>query len=185
VVVILALIAVGALVLGYVYWIGRTTKVGAPFVALDMEIVERMLELAKTKETDIVYDLGSGDGRIPIFASLKYNVRSVGIELDRLRFFYSKFLVFINRLGGRARFLKRNIFDVNLSEATVVTMFLLQGTNEKLMKKLETELKPGTRVVSAAFNFPGWKPLLVDKEYTTPYGPLYLYQIGISNIKTS
>lgn len=178
-----AIVFIVAAVFSYRYWLNHTTKNGAPFVALDMEIVERMLELARVKEGDVVYDLGSGDGRIPIFASLKYNTKAVGIELDPIRFYYCKALAFIHRLGGKTIFLQKNIFDVDLSEASVVTMYLLQKTNERLMKKLETELQPGTRIVSAAFNFPGWKPLFVDREYITPYGPLYLYQMGISNAK--
>lgn len=182
-ILIIALIIIAAATFGYFLWIMWTDQHGAPFVAIDPAIIERMLQLAKVKEGDIVYDLGSGDGRIPIFAALKYNVRSVGIELDFFRVFYSKFLVFIYRLRSRVQFLQRNLFDVNITEASVVTTYLLEKTNKSLENKLSTELKPGTRVVSAGFRFPGWRPLFVDWDYATPYGPLYLYQIGVSNIK--
>src|SRR3972149_613720 len=182
---IAAIIALGLGYLVYSYWRYKAADVGAPYVAMEPDIVEAVLHLAKVGESDVVYDLGSGDGRIPIMAALRHNAQAVGIEIDRLRFFYSKFQIFLLRLSDKVTFLNKNFFAVDLSSATVVILFLLQETNEDLVDKLLKELKPGTRIVSAAFTFPDWKPLAVDEVHLTPFGPLYLYEIGVSNPKTN
>lgn len=179
--VIIAIIVISVGYFAWQYWKYHTSDHGAPYVEMEPEIVERVLEMAKVKENDVVYDLGSGDGRIPIMVGLKYQAKAVGIEIDRIRVLYSKWQVFLMRLQSHVTFLQKNIFEVDLSPATVVTMYLLQETNEKLEDKLLRELRSGTRVVSAAFNFPNWIPIGVDEVHVTPYGPLYLYEIGRSN----
>lgn len=167
----------------YEYWRYKATDHGAPYVALDPDLVERVLRIGHVGENDILYDLGSGDGRIPITAALHFNCRAVGIEIDKLRYYYSLYQVFLLRLSERVKFYNKNFFDINLSEASVVVLYLLQDTNELLMDKLVKELKPGTRIISCAFNFPNWKPIFVDdEEHRTPYGPIYLYVIGESNL---
>lgn len=179
-----AIIALVVLVLGFLvwdFWHYWTSSKGAPYVPMEPEVVEAVLQMAKIKENELVYDLGSGDGRIPITVGLKYKARAIGIELDYFRVLYSKWQVLLLRLKDKVTFFQKDIFDVNLSDANVVIMYLLQETNESLREKLLKELKPGTRIVSAAFNFPDWKPLEVDEVHVTPYGPLYLYEIGKSN----
>jgi len=183
----LAIAALVLLGLGYLlwqYWKYKATDFGAPYVAMDPENVEAVLRLARVGESDVVFDLGSGDGRIPIMAGLRHNAHAVGIEIDSLRYYYSLFQTFILRLGDKVKFLKKDFFKVDLSPATVVVMFLLQETNEAMTEKLLRELKPGTRLVSAAFTFPNWKPVAIDENHQTPWGPIYLYQIGISNTVT-
>lgn len=177
-------VAIIVLITGFIawsWWRYYTSDHGAPYVTMDHEVAEAALRLAHITENDVVYDLGSGDGRVPIYAALHYNVHSIGIEIDQLRVLYSKWQVFLLRLGDKVTFLRDNFFHVDLSPATVVIMYLLQETNEALVEKLTKELKPGTRIVSAAFYFPGWQPIAVDEDHPTPWGPLYLYEIGQSN----
>lgn len=146
---------------------------GAPFVPTDPVFVERVMELATLKPGDVFYDLGSGDGRLVIAAALRGAI-AYGIEIDFLRYWYSRSWIKLLRLDQTAKIIRENFFDINLSHADVVCLFLLQETNEKLEKKLEKELKPGTRVVSIAFRFPHWQPVKIDP-IETAYGPIYLY----------
>ena len=170
-------IAVAVLVVVALLWIPyimRTTKFGAPFVPTEPDVVQRVLDLAEVGAGDVFYDLGSGDGRLVIGAAL-HGAQAFGIEIDRLRAWYSKVWIALLRLGKNARIMQTNFFDIDLSDATVVCLYLLQETNEKIQEKLEEELRPGTRVVSVAFTFPGWEPVAVDPEGTV-YGPIYLYK---------
>ncbi len=148
---------------------------------MDQELVETILHTVDVNADDVVYDLGSGDGRIPITAALLFHAKAVGIEIDRSRYYYSLYKRFILRLGNKVTFLHKNIFDVDLSEATVVVMYLLQETNEAIADKLLRELKPGTVIISGAFNFPEWEPSFVDHDHQTPFGPIYYYQIEEPN----
>ena len=122
-----------------------------------------MLELCGAGPTDVVYDLGSGDGRIIIEAARSYSAKAVGVEADPLRVLYSRLAVSLHSLKGRVRVVWGNFFHVDLSEATVVTLFLTQGTNQRLKAKLLSELKPGTRVVSYVWTFDGWAPARRDE----------------------
>lgn len=173
-----------ALITGYVvysYWKYKAADFGAPYVGLTEDLVDRVLQIAEVKLEDTVYDLGSGDGRIVIMAALRYGAKGVGIEIDKLRYFYSKLRAFILRVDDKVKFINDSFANVDISEATIVTVFLLTETNDIIRESLERELKPGTKIVSAAFEFKDWKPVYVDHEHQTPYGPLYLYVIGVSN----
>jgi SAM-dependent methyltransferase len=129
------------------------------FVPTPYEAVEAMLKVAKVGKSDIVYDLGSGDGRIPIMAVQKYNAaRAVGIDINPERIKEAEANLKAAGVGDRVRFLNEDLFEANISEATVVTLYLLPGLNLKLLPKLLTELKPGTRIVSHAFDMGSWKP---------------------------
>ena len=109
------------------------------------------------KESDVVYDLGSGDGRIVITAAKKYGARGVGIEIDPALVQKATENAAAAGVSDRVRFVTQNLFTADLSEATVVTLYLLQSINERLRPKLVRELKPGTRVVSHVFNMgPEW-----------------------------
>lgn len=163
------------------YWKYRSSDQGAPYVAMDQDLIEIILKTAQVNAADIVYDLGSGDGRIPITAALFHNCKAVGIEIDKIRYYYSLYKKTLLRLGDKVTFLNQNIFDVNFTPATIVIMYLLQETNEALNAKLIRELKPGTIVISGAFNFPDWTATFVDYEHKTPFGPIYYYEIGKSN----
>jgi precorrin-6B methylase 2 len=129
------------------------------FVPTPYEAVEAMLKVAKVGKSDVVYDLGSGDGRIPIMAVQKYNAaRAIGIDINPERIREAEANLKAAGLGDRVRFLNEDLFEANISEATVVTLYLLPGLNLKLLPKLLAELKPGTRIVSHAFDMGSWKP---------------------------
>ena len=134
------------------------------FVPTPQEVVDVMLKIAKVTKNDVVYDLGSGDGRIPITAARVYGARSVGIDIDPERIRDAnenlKSAAASDRtILQRVRFLNQDLFTTDISEATVVTLYLLPSLNLKLIPKLNKELKPGTRVVSHAFDMgPDIKP---------------------------
>jgi precorrin-6B methylase 2 len=128
------------------------------FVPTPYEVVAAMLKVANVRRNDVLFDLGSGDGRIVIAAAKKYGTRGTGIDIDSVR-------VAEGRLGARkagvankAKFQRADLFQTDLREATVVTLYLLPTLNVKLRPKLYAELKPGSRVVSHAFDMGSWKP---------------------------
>lgn len=157
----LALMVLGA-ALG-IFLLG-TSAVGAGWEPTAGRKVARMLELSEAGPSDVLYDLGSGDGRVVIEAARSYSASAVGVEADPLRVLYSRLAVSLHRLKGKVRVVWGNFFHVDLSEATIVTLFLTQGTNRRLKAKLLSELKPGTRVVSYVWTFEGWTPKSVDAE---------------------
>lgn len=174
----LELVLLFLFVIGVILWIPyiqKTTKKGAPFVAVEPEVVKEVMKLAEIKGDDVFYDLGSGDGRLVVAAALKGAKQAYGVEIDPLRVAYSRLWLKIFRLKN-AQILKQDIFKTDLSKATVVNLYLLQSTNEKLERKLKKELKKGTRVISTAFTFPGLRPLKISPRGTV-YGPVYLYKI--------
>lgn len=129
------------------------------FVPTPYEAVDAMLKVAKTGKDDVVYDLGSGDGRIPIMAVQKYNAtRAIGIDINPERIREAEANLKAANLGDRVRFLNEDLFEANIGDATVVTLYLLPSLNLKLIPKLLAELKPGTRIVSHAFDMGSWKP---------------------------
>jgi len=137
------------------------------YVPTPQAVVDAMLEVAGVKNTDIVYDLGSGDGRMVITAAKKYGARGVGIEIDPALVKQATANAAAAGVADRVRFVRQNLFDANIRDASVVTLYLLQSINERLRPKLVRELKPGTRVVSHVFNMgPEWpaeKTLMVDR----------------------
>jgi len=128
------------------------------FVPTPQEVVDAMLKLAKVSATDVVYDLGSGDGRIPITAARTYGARGVGIDIDPQRIKEAMENLKTAGVGDKVKFLNQDLFTTNISEATVVTLYLLPSLNLKVLPKLNAELKPGTRVVSHAFDMGDIKP---------------------------
>ena len=129
-----------------------------PYVPTPEKVVERMLEVAKVGPNDVVYDLGSGDGRIVIAAAKNHGARGVGIDIDPERVREARDNASRAGVANRVEFREGNLFDANISEATVVTIYLLSGINMKLRPKLLAELKPGTRIVSHQFDMGTWKP---------------------------
>jgi len=147
----------------------------APYVVSPQEIVDRMLELANLRPGEMVYDLGSGDGRILVTAVSRYKAKAVGVEIsdelvkntsDRLR-----------KLGleNDARVIHDDMRNVDLSPADVVTMYLATDANEELRPNLEKYLKPGARVVTHDYAVPGWKAKVVDKDPDAHGHIIYLY----------
>jgi ribosomal protein L11 methylase PrmA len=128
------------------------------YVPTPPEVVEAMLKVANVKAGDVVYDLGCGDGRIVVTAAQKYGARGIGIDIDPQRIKEANENVQKSGVGDRVKIMQADLFETNISEATVVTLYLLPSLNVKLMPKLMKELKPGTRIVSHAFDMGDWKP---------------------------
>lgn len=134
-----------------------------PYVPTPQSVVERMLVLGQVDKNDLVYDLGSGDGRIPITAAQKYGARGVGIDIDPERIQEANANARKAGVSDRVQFVQQDLFKTDLSKATVVTLYLLPDVNLKLRPKLLQELKPGTRIVSHAFDMGNWKPEQVEQ----------------------
>ena len=137
------------------------------FVPTPPAVVAAMLKVAKVGPGDVVYDLGSGDGRIPISAVKDFGAaRATGIDINPERIKEANANLQAAGVGDRVRFLNADLFETDISDATVVTLYLLPSLNLKLLPKLMKELKPGTRIVSHAFDMGDWKPeqtLTVDE----------------------
>jgi protein-L-isoaspartate O-methyltransferase len=149
----------------------------APYVVSPQEIVDRMLELADLRPGEMLYDLGSGDGRILITAVVRFKAKAVGVEIsDDLVASTSDR---IHRLGldNDARVIHGNFLDTDLSPADVVTLYLATDANEMLRPNLEKYLRNGSRVVSHDYRVPGWKPKLVDKNTVSHGHIIYLYEM--------
>jgi SAM-dependent methyltransferase len=131
---------------------------GAPFVPTPLPVVERMLELAKVGPGDVVYDLGSGDGRVVITAAQRYGARGVGIELNPV--WVRDARRFAEQLGvtDKVTFRIEDLFTTDLREATVVTLYLYPAMNRKLAPRFLAELKPGARIVSHEYGIGDWPP---------------------------
>ena len=130
---------------------------GGPWIPSSRAMVQNMLDLAEIQPDELIYDLGCGDGRIIITAARRYGARAVGIELDPLRWLWCQALVAVLGLGEKVEVFRGDIFLQDLSQADVVICYLLPETTKKLEEKLLAELKPGTRVVSNTFVFPGMR----------------------------
>jgi cyclopropane fatty-acyl-phospholipid synthase-like methyltransferase len=129
------------------------------YVPTPQNVVEAMLDLARVTPADIVYDLGSGDGRIPITAAEKYGARGVGIEIEKRLVSEAVANAARAHVADRVWFLNQDLFETDISPATVVTMFLLPRLNQQLMPTLQRTLRPGTRIVSHQFDMgPTWPP---------------------------
>ncbi len=130
-----------------------------PYVPTTPEAVQAMLKLADVKKTDIVYDLGCGDGRIVIAAAKTYGAHGVGIDIDSERIKEAKENAKKEGVENLVRFEEKDLFEADIHQATVVTLFLLSSVNLKLRPKLLQDLKPGTRIVSNTFDMGDWKPV--------------------------
>jgi SAM-dependent methyltransferase len=132
------------------------------FVPTPQAAVDRMLELAELKPGDVLYDLGCGDGRFVINAAKKYGVRAVGVDIDTLRVAESLRNVKANGVENLVTIIHGDIFELDFSEATVVTLYLLPELNVRLMPKL-AQLRPGTRILSFDFDMRGAKPEVAEQ----------------------
>lgn len=145
-----------------------------PYVPTPNEVVEAMLKLGGVKKGDTVIDLGCGDGRIVVLAAEKFGARGIGYDLNPERIKEANENAARAGVKDRVKFIEKNLFEADIKEATVVTLYLLPSVNEKLKPRLLEELKPGTRVVSHSFQMPDWKP---DQTVEIAGRKLYLWTI--------
>lgn len=152
---------------------------GAPWVPTPTARVKKMLELAKIKKGERVYDIGCGDGRIVILANKLYKADAVGIELSPIMYFVAKVR---NRLtGGKAKFILGDLRNQNLSDANVIMFYMLPGILKKMAPKFAKELKPGTRLISYAFSIEGWEPTYIEpKNPEKNLARILVYTVGVS-----
>lgn len=144
------------------------------YVPTPQPVVDAMLELAGVRATDVVYDLGSGDGRIPITAAQKYGARGIGIDINPDRIKEANANLAKTNVGDKVTFLNQDLFETDISEATVVTLYLLPALNVKLMPKLKA-LRKGTRIVSHSFTMGNdWPP---EKTQTVGGSTIYYWTI--------
>jgi tRNA G37 N-methylase Trm5 len=150
-----------------------------PYVPTPQEVVERMLDLAQVKKGDVVYDLGSGDGRIVVTAAKKYGVKAVGFEIDPQRIKESHENIKKAGVENLVEIHQQDIRTVDLSPATVLTMYLLPEVNLMIRPNIWKQMKPGSRVVSHDFDMGDWKPLKTEniKDGSSWDHTLYLWQV--------
>ncbi len=134
----------------------------APYVPTPLNVVHRMLKLGEVKNGDMLFDLGSGDGRIVITAAQDYGAKAVGVELDSDLAERANARIKELNIGDRANVLHADLMEVDLRTASVVTLYLLSSSNMQLRPKLEEDLKPGSRVVSHDFQIMGWTPVKTE-----------------------
>lgn len=134
-----------------------------PFVPTPPDVVDRMLEMAQVKSGDVIYDLGSGDGRIIIRAAKRYGVKGVGIEIDAGLVQKARDNAFKEKVDQLVEFRMQDALTVDVSPATVVTLYMLPEFNAKLRPIFDKQLKPGSRVVSHDYEIEGWVPDKIER----------------------
>ncbi len=152
-------------------------ELDVPYVPTHQSIVDEMLKMAEVKGTDVLYDLGSGDGRIPITAAERFGTRGVGIDLNPERVKEANENAVKAKVTDKVKFIEGDIFEQDFSEATVVALYLLPEVNMKLRPKI-LAMKPGTRVVSHNYDMGDWKPeqsKTMDINGTTHY--VYFWRV--------
>ena len=150
-----------------------------PYVPTPQEVVDRMLELAQVKKGDVVYDLGSGDGRIVVTAAKKYGVKAIGFEIDPQRIKESHENIKKAGVEKLVEIRQQDIRTVDLSQASVLTMYLLPEVNLMIRPNIWKQMKPGSRIVSHDFDMADWKPFKTEyiKDGSSWDHTLYLWQI--------
>ena len=128
------------------------------YVPTPQPVVDAMLKLARVRAGDVLYDLGSGDGRIPVTAARDYGIRAIGIDIDPQRIAEAEANVRSNKVGKLVTIRQGDLFQADISDASVVTLYLLDSLNEKLRPRLLRDLRPGTRIVSHSFRMGDWEP---------------------------
>ena len=151
----------------------------APYIPTPQAVVEKMLQAGHIKPGDVVYDLGAGDGRIIITAAREYGAKAVGIEIQKDLVEKARERIKELALEDKVTVVHDSFLHADLSPATVVTMYLLTSSNDRLRPILEKTLKPGTRVVSNQFPVKGWRPIAIAhlKPGTMEY-TIYVYEMG-------
>lgn len=159
-------------ILGFAIQTSAQENLDVPYVPTPKEVVEGMLNLAKVTKNDVVYDLGCGDGRIVITAAEKYGATGIGVDLNPVRIEEARENAKEAGVTKKVTFHEGNLFDFDFSKASVLTLYLLPDVNLKLRPKILKEMKPGSRVVSHAFDMGDWEP---DKQITVAGKTVYLW----------
>ena len=144
------------------------------YVPTNPEVVDAMLKMANVTKDDVVYDLGCGDGRIVVAAARAYGAKAIGVDIDPQRIAEANANAKTAGVEGRVKFILGDLFQQDFKDATVVTLYLLNTLNLKLRPKLWKELKPGTRVVSHAFDMGDWQP---EQKQDVGGTTIYLWRI--------
>jgi SAM-dependent methyltransferase len=143
-----------------------------PYVPTPQAVVDKMLDIAKVTGGDYLIDLGSGDGRIPIAAAKRFGAKAIGVDINPARIQEAKTNAVNARVEDKVEFRKQDLFETDLSKATVLTLYLLPDVNLQLRPRILSELKPGTRVVSHNFDMGDWKP---DRKIKVDDQTIYLW----------
>jgi cyclopropane fatty-acyl-phospholipid synthase-like methyltransferase len=152
----------------------------APYVPTPILVLEELLKRAQIVDGETLYDIGAGDGRIVIYAAREYGARCVGIEINEKLYRTAIRNVDEAGIGGRVDIINRDVFEVDLSPADIVVMYLTTRANERLKPKLERELKRSARVVTHDFAVPSWEHTAVFKVWVDiRYHDVYLYELGM------
>jgi ribosomal protein L11 methylase PrmA len=159
------------------------TKPDIAYIPCNQEIVEAILKLAQINSQDILYDLGSGDGRILITAAKQYGSHGVGIDIDPQRIEQAKQKALIHGVDKQLEFYQQDLFSSNITDATVIFIYLLPHLNLRLRPQLWKQLKPGTKIISRDFDMGDWQPLqqltlTVKEEEEDEQVTLYYWEIG-------
>lgn len=144
----------------------------APWWRTSGRIARAMCKLAGVKKSDVVYDLGSGDGTALLLAASEYGAKGVGIEIDPLRAYFSMTRLRIGKVDRKVKILQKNFFDVSIADATVVFVYLVPKALHRLKPKFASELRPGTRIVSFRYKIP-YLSLVANDEIHQ----IYLYKL--------
>lgn len=155
----------------------QARELDVPYFPTPQPAVEKMLKMAGIKDGDYLIDLGSGDGRIPITAARLYGIRALGVDLDTARIIQANENAKRERVTDKVVFREQDLFETDLGEATVVTMFLLGSVNLKLKPRL-LQLKPGTRILSYGWSMGDWEP---DRTEMVEGKPIYMWIVRGEN----
>jgi predicted RNA methylase len=167
--ILIFLLAVAVVMISFLL----TILIGSAWTPTPKSVVGKMLKIAGLKRGETLYDLGSGDGRIVIKAAKDFGAVSVGIEANPFLVIWSRLKIKLLRLEKRAKIIWGNFFNLDLSAADVVTIFLSQRANDELREKFSRELKSGARVVSYTWIMKGWTPVKVDLG-----SEIYVYKVS-------
>lgn len=146
---------------------------GAPWVPSSFSTVRKMLSMAELQPGQVLVDLGAGDGRIVMTAARQFKAQAIGVEIDPLRCAIANGLILLTGLRGKARVIYGNMASYDCRNADVVTLYLLQGTNQKIKEQLTQQLKPGAKIISHTFSMEGWAPIAIDDDKG-----IFVYEIG-------
>ena len=172
---------VAALLLATTVGVGSQTRSLAPFVGTPPDVIERMLTLAKITSRDVVYDLGSGDGRVVILAAQKFGARGVGIDIDPVLIARAEAAAKTAGVSSLVTFRRQDAMTVDASEATIVTLYLLAASNARLRPILTAKLAPGARIVSHNYPLGGdWEPSSIDN-FTDAAGTMRTLYLWIAD----